>query len=559
MLRVFFFLLLSYLCAFSHAQTIGDSASKPAIASYAAPLHVLQGLSINSSIDQVAALAPERFETFNPLQLYALTPETALWLRLALNPPGQAGQWQLQFPTVIVDRYEFYQRDGLGRWQMSAAGDRVAHSQWPLDSLRPSFALPDATAAAQFVYVRIVHQLPLNLAPVLVQTETALRRDSTQMLWVGLLVGVVFTLLLTCLQMSISYRDWTYCWYAAYLFFSMFAALCYSGIAQSLLWPNATKFASDAIVMSVMAAYIFNLQFCRAMFGSLQRPVFHVFAKLLMALCGFYIALTLWSHHYNGYIVAFHMLSLGVFVFIISSAFYAWRRGVVYGGYWLLVYLPYLCAVGLTLAQSAGLVSAEFPAELPIAAIMLEAVAMMLCLNGHSRLRHTQAVRERMAARRDPLTGFLNAQTFRTKAMQIWNASSRLQSDVTLAYVQVTPADTLQIEPMDVEALMARSVRVVRTAVREFDTVGRVGRQRLAIVMADMPPGNALNGRLSRLVALGLMRDSLAEAGETLKFTITVGVRSQFSGSFEQLERALANAHDSAQGDRKVISYVRKE
>ncbi len=563
MLRRLTRLVFTLLCAavvlsLGHAQPVAQISH--AQAAYPAPVRVLQGMGPDADIAQIAQLGQERFMPFNSAKLYALSPDSVLWLRVDLNPPvaTASGAWLLQFPTVIVDRYEFYQRDAKGGWHMQAAGDRVAHSQWPVDALRPSFVLPDKTADAPYVFVRIVHQLPVNLAPVVVQEQASLRHDSTQMLWVGLLVGVVFTLLFTCMQMTLAYRDWTYGWYAGYLFFTMLATLCYSGIAQRLLWPDASKFASDAIVVSVMAAFIFNLQFSRAMFGSLQRPFFHGLAKLLMGMCAAYIVLTLWSQRYGPYILAFHALSLGVFVFIIASAFYAWRRGVVYGGYWLMVYMPYLCAIALTLAQSAGLLSAAFPSQLPIVAALLEAVGMMLCLNGYSRLRHTQTVREQVVAQRDPLTGFLNANAFRSKAAQIWSASERFESDVAVAYVQVSPAETLAGESVDVEAMMARSVRVVRTAVREFDTVGRVGKQRLAIVMTGMPLGDALNGRLSRLVALGLMRDSLAQVGDTLKLSITASVRSQFEGTFADLDMALNESMDSALAGRKVITYVFK-
>ncbi|MFM7330893.1 MAG: hypothetical protein ACKO1L_04420, partial [Brachymonas sp.] len=55
---------------------------------------------------------------------------------------------------------------------------------------------------------------------------------------------------------------------------------------------------------------------------------------------------------------------------------------------------------------------------------------------------------------------------------------------------------------------------------RESDGVGRIGRNTLGIVMPDMQHGDALNARLSRLIALGLMLDPRDSTAQALKLTI---------------------------------------
>jgi GGDEF domain-containing protein len=511
-------------------------------ASYPAPLQVLEGLPASTTVAQVAAMDAALFKPLVSGKRYAVSAASPLWLRMTLAPGGVVNgtDWLLEFPTVIVDRYEFFQRDAGGAWRMAVAGDFVAHVRWPVDSLRPRFPLPQPGADAQDIFVRVVHRLPVNLSPVLVGTAEASRRDVVQMLWVGLQLGVIITLALFCAQMALAYRDRTYAWYAGYLVFTVMATLCYTGAAQRYLWPHATTFASHAIVLSVMGALAFNLQFTRSIFGGLQGRNFHRMARALVALCLVYMTASPFVEQYDRMVPMFHAITLSVFAFTITCAWRAWRRGVAFGGYWLLVYLPYLVCVALALAESSGLISAPWlPGETPVAAALVEVVVMMLCINAWSRLRHADTVREQAAKEHDPLTGFLNRKTFRDRAARIWNAAPELKRDLAIIYVSVEPADPDRLNIVEAEELLARSVRLVRTITRDFDTVGRLGRNMLGIVMEGVMPGEAFRARLSRLVALGLMRDTDDPTSMALRFTVAVGSRRSEVGDFAALDAAL--------------------
>ena len=514
----------------------GHPASSPA------PLQVLEGLPASTTVEQVAAMDAALFKPLLSSKRYAVSAASPLWLRMTLAPGGvvDGAGWLLEFPTVIVDRYELFQRDANGAWRVAVAGDFVAHVQWPVDSLRPRFPLPAPGVAAQDIFVRVVHRLPVNLNPVLVSAAEATRRDVVQMLWVGLQLGVIATLVLFCAQMALAYRDRTYAWYAGYLVLTIMATLCYTGVGQRFLWPYATTFASHAIVLSVMGALAFNLQFTRSIFGGLQGRNFHRVARVLVALCLVYMTASPFVEQYERMVPMFHVITLSVFAFTIFCAWRAWRRGVAFGGYWLLVYVPYIVCVALALAESSGLITAPWlPNETPVAAALVEVVVMMLCFNAWSRLRHAETVREQAAKEHDPLTGFLNRKTFRDRAARIWHAAPGRGRDLAIIYVAVEPADPDGLNTVEAEELLARSVRQVRTITRDFDTVGRLGRNMLGIVMEGVSPGDALTARLSRLVALGLMRDADDPASVALRFSVAVGSRRSVAGDFAVLDAAL--------------------
>lgn len=538
----------------SAANTLNKHVGNPA--SYAAPLQVLEGLPASATVEQVAAMDAAQFKPLMRSKRYAVSAASPLWLRMTLAPGGvvNGADWLLEFPTVIVDRYEFFQRDAGGTWRMAAAGDFVAHVQWPADSLRPRFPLLAPGADAQDIFVRVVHRLPVNLSPVLLNAAEASRRDAIQMLWVGLQLGVLAALVFFCAQMALAYRDRTYAWYAGYLVLTVTATLCYTGVGQRYLWPHATTFASHAIVLAVMGALAFNLQFTRSIFGGLQGRNFHRMARVLMALCLAYMAASPFVQQYDRMVPMFHAITLSVFAFTITCAWRAWRRGVAFGGYWLLVYVPYLASVALALAESSGLITAPWlPNETPVAAALVEGVVMMLCINAWSRLRHADTVREQAAKEHDPLTGFLNRKTFRERAARIWHAAPALERDLAIIYVTVEPADPDGLNTVEAEELLARSVRLVRTITRDFDTVGRLGRNMLGIVMEGVTPGESLKARLSRLVALGLMHDADDPAFMALRFTVAVGSRRSEPGDFASLDAALqALLADDGNGHRAI-------
>ena len=445
--------------------------------SYPAPLAVATGLDASLTVQDVAALPRERFVPFVPKEAQPISAEQPLWLRLQIESgsPSESGagllkapRWLLEMPNAIIDRYEVYQRDASGVWQMEAAGDQVPHEQWPIPSLRPRFALNVletlAMSGAQDVYIRVVHQIPATLKPVIVNAAVAEQRNALDVLWSGLLAGVMGALLLLCLQMTIAYRDGSYLWYSGYLLTTMMAALSYSGIAHQYLWPQASKFASDSVVYFVLAAFAFNMGFIHSMFGKWLSKAYRWATVVLIAACVAYMVITVFIENYAKITPIFTAITLAAGALVLLTAISAWRKRVPYSGYWLLVYAPYVLSITLVLAESAGQINLPWlPVNTPMLSAMLEAVAMMLCLNAYSRESHAQAVREQVAAQRDPLTGFLNESRFMDVASKAWLRASRTGRDISLAYVLVESREQ-HLSTVQLEALMLRSVRMVRTA-----------------------------------------------------------------------------------------------
>jgi two-component system, sensor histidine kinase LadS len=532
-----------------------------AVKSYAAPLDVATGLDAALTVQDVAALPRERFVPFVPKTTHPISINKPLWLRMQVDT-GQAATstWLLEMPTVIVDRYEVYQRDAGGMWRMTTAGDRVAHTQWPMTSLRPRFPMQTASGGMQDIYIRVIHQLPATIQPMMVESSAAAAQDGVHTLWVGIVAGLIAALCMVCLQMALVFRDKTYAWYAGYLLASMLAALAYAGVGHKFLWPAASSFSSDAVVCFIMAAYAFNLLFVSEMFGKWCGIFFRLATMILVICCAAWIIHSLLTENYATSAVVFVLIAVLASSLILFTAIRAWHQEAPYSGYWLLVYLPFLISVCLAVAHNSGQLSLpSLPAHVPLLAFMAEALAMLFCLNAYSRQRHAQATREQVAAERDPLTGFLKEADFLGIASKAWLLASERRSDMTLAYVLVESKDH-SINAMQFEALMLRSVRLVRIAMRETDSMGRIGRNMLGIAMPGMKPGENLNARLSRLIALGLMLDPADGTAYALKFTIAVGSRRVHSMSFHEINLQLrALLMNDSEKQARAIRFLARD
>jgi two-component system, sensor histidine kinase LadS len=509
-----------------------------------APLSVAVGLDATLTIQDVAALPLDRFVPYVPRTTHPISIDHPLWLHMQVDAgeakasPNTSG-WLLEIPTVIVDRYEVYQKDASGAWQMAIAGDRVAHTEWPLSSLRPRFPLRAASGGVQDVYIRVIHQLPATIQPIIVESSFAAERDSVHTLWMGIVAGVIAAVCMACLQMAFVFRDKTYVWYAAYLLASMFAALAYAGIGHRFLWPEASSFSSDAVVCFIMAAYAFNLLFVNAMFGKWLSRFFGQATWVLVAACAAWIIHSLLTENYAISAIVFVVIVVLASALILTTAVRAWLKAVPYSGYWLLVYLPFLLNICLAVAHNSGQLSLpELPDYIPMLTYIAEASAMLFCLNAYNRERHAQATREQVAAQRDPLTGFLTEVDFLVIASKAWLNASERRNDMTLAYVLVESKDK-EVGAIQFEALMLRSVRLVRIAMRETDSMGRIGRNMLGIAMPGMKPGEDLNARLSRLIALGLMLDPSDSRAHALNFTLAVGSRRVHPMIFNEMDQRL--------------------
>jgi two-component system, sensor histidine kinase LadS len=541
------------------ALTPAQSAQPPAIAlsqlgsQIGAPaLTIRENLPRALSIERIASEQALFTQTFDPSIAYALGKQSATWLHfrvLADDQPSPTG-WTLELPKPYMDRVEFYQKDARDAWQMQAAGDHIAHAQWPLQGLNPQFALPVMAAGVHDFYLKIQGEVPLHFSVHLQRTDAANARTQNRFLLGGLLLGVSALMLAFSGMLAFNAKHKEYLWYALFVGLSCLATATNMGLGNYALWPHAAVWPEYSSYCLVMVAIVAQLQFCRSMFLPRQeKSCWHVVLSTAMATNIATIGLYLYCDNavYRQILYAF-VNSLCIFLAMVLVV-RALLQGHRAAWLWLLAYIPLIICVSLASADSFGFATNGIPYDAPVYAMLFEAVVLLAALHLHAKSQQAHHVRSSVLDSIDPHTGFVASRVYTATAQAMWDKARQNQRDVTVAYIEATSDAALSEQPI---------VRLLRTVTRDDDTVAHVDKNLYAILMPGQLVGTDLTNRLSRLVALGRMAVKDLAAGSSVQFRIVASSNAAFAGTWPQLDASLRNKLDDPKGwSRKSIRYVR--
>ncbi len=569
-----FKLLALLFCAFtfSAASAQAPLVSVPSAGLALTRLEVLPNVPTGLTLAQVQSGQAGVFETQDGVLISHAHWHRAVWLRLHLKvkqplsqalPPLQPAV--LMLPTTYLDKVRLYtpgQSSGEP-WLVQQAGDFYAPRTWAMRGLYPKFKLPDpAQLALQGeqelqLYMQIEHMAPVVLQLEIADAKAVLDQDLLQLLLLSLGLGAILLATVLTAAMAWFHRDAIYAWYSVYALSAALACASHSGIAIHVLWPVAGYWPSTGELSFVMLAAVSQMQFAwvlnteAATRRSLRMGV-HIgsAACLLIALC-FPIFTSYWQMFYFA-----SLLSLGCAMALIAGLMVlAWRAGHLLAGIWMLASIPLFGSLFLDLAVAAGLLPSNlWSRNAPIYAAFVQVLILGLALQWLARKRHGELERERALAITDPLTGFVQADVFKSRLARSWERRQRMSKDMAVAYVQIQAMgnDALQSERM-----LMRCVRVLRSATRTQDIVARLGSNLMAISMPDVSMGDDLAQRLSRMVALGLMPDHSDPRATVLQFRIAASTCKRFRGDTQDLDRQLREllAYERAWGN-KPIRYL---
>ncbi len=510
------------------------------------PLRSLGNLPEATTIEQVAAMSLAHLKPFNPDITHPMQPGQHLWLhfRLTADHPDMATGWLLEFTRPFVDRVVLYSHNSQGSWKMQAAGDLIAHTQWPRRSLNPQFSIPTLTPGAHDFYIRIANTTPLHFAVNLQRTDVMHTQNQHQFLWLGLLLGFMALMSIASLLMALAYRNAIYLWYTLYVGLGFFACAAYVGIASYAFWRQATGWPEVSSNVLLMAAVTVQTQFCRALFYSSttalwrQRAVTGLFLVSIAS-----ISLMMLTKNIN---MRLHLINL---VFLLNTAvilgmvIHALRQGSSTAKLWLLAYLPLICVVVFTLVDAQGWIPLPWlPFNAPVYALLFEMPVLLIALHLHAKAQHTSAVRATTLADLDPLTGFVASTHFPRLLAQQWSQAQLDQTDLTVAYVQprIDPAfaDIASESPPTQQAVL-RTVRLLRTVALPNDHVACVQPNVYALIMPQGKVKGEITQRLSRLIALGMMQQEQIQHHLPIRFRIAVGGTGSYSGMWHELDSDL--------------------
>lgn len=460
-------------------------------------------------INEVAS--PANSSSFLPLAqetMFDLQPQNALWIRLDLDHKVSSSEhFVLWIPIPLIDKVNLYQPTEAGRWSIASAGDRVPVAQWPEPGRYPRFHL-ELPPGKTSLYLKIDGRTPFSM-PIHIGSEIAAQGSDRQgFLGMGMVLGVLFTLVLFCFVTAYTYRDRLYLLYGMYMLLMVLAVASYTGLAAYVLWDRSPQWADSSNgVLTLMTAGA-ALSFLEAMLGGgrftprLSRAILTVAAACLPLAVLFYFL----PRSAGVAILGVYMLVVGYVGLALSVQ--AWRQGVAVGKWVFLAYFPLFLAVLLAIARTYSWVSVSWVVQYGvIIALLIEAPTMMVALHVRSRERHEISTREQAMTTQDALTGLLKEHIFDDRLKQTMARSIKRREDAAVVLISLVNYEAIAQAygaPVAEQSIL-RAVIKLRKVLRDVDTVARVGTSHFGLIMEGVGHRSRVTDIGARLIAQGLM------------------------------------------------------
>jgi two-component system, sensor histidine kinase LadS len=457
------------------------------------------------------ASAPSAAARYMPLAdetMFDLKPQNRLWIRLDMERRVASQEHIiLWIPLPLIDSVTLYQQRPDGGWASERAGDLVAVASWPEPGRYPRFHI-ELPPGKSSVYLQVQGSTPLSL-PLNLGTEVhAQAADREGFLGMGLIVGVLLTLVILCLVTAYTYRDRLYLLYGAYMMVTILAVGAYTGLAAYLLWDHSPKWADAAQGVLALLSAGGALYFIESMLGGRQfaRKLSNILlglAALCMPLAVVYYCV---PREVGVIILGAYMIpvtSMGL-----SLASRAWRRGDKVGQWIFIAYAPLAFSVLLALARAFGWISVSWVVQFGVVvALLIEAPMMMVALNVRSRERHEINTREQAMGTKDALTGLLKEHIFDDRVQQTLTRATKNREDAAIVIISLVNYQSIAaVHGLPAaEQSVLRAVIKLRKVLRDAETVARVGTSYFGLILEGTQQRSRITEIGARLIAQGLM------------------------------------------------------
>jgi GGDEF domain-containing protein len=553
--------LVMALCCWQQAYAQTPVAVKLSVTVYGNGVAVA-GLSAA----QIAASPASNFSPFDDRKIYAPEFDKPIWLRLSVDATSAqaANVWSLEFNKQFIDKVVLHTLQNDGQWLQQSSGDQVKHTLWVRQSLTPQFYLPELRMGQRDMYVELYNSVPLRHAVTLLSTDAANVQTQNALFLGGILAGLLILLCIASAVFCVAYRDAASFWYAAYVAFALLLSVSYMGLGNYALWADWLWLRQYCHTIFISLVFASQLQFCRVIFLPAKTPFWMRCAvNAVSVLCvALIVPLTVITHSLT-FQVLFAALTFTVLCTAAAVVISNVHRQPLMAKFWIAAYAPLVLPLIFSISENMGYQSVPWmPYNAPLYALLFEIPVLLIALNLHIKNNHAHGVRLSTLATTDPMTGFITSRFFTGTGERLWNEAKASAHDLAVAYVEATPDMHRSAMPHthDSDRQLLRTVRLLRTVVRDADTVAHIDDNVFAILMPDVSIGEDFTGRLSRLVALGWMTDKDHPASVPVRFRVVASTLRSFEGPWPALDAALHQKFSQEKGwEKRSIRFVKKE
>ena len=517
-----------------------------------------------STVTQVVARSGTGFAPSKAESVYKLGARASLWQHYRFTKPVKSSEhWVLEFPQPLLDRITVHQSTVAGKWTRLTAGDTVPVADWPTPGRYAQFRLDTDETGVHDVYVQIQNVANISV-PVRISTHShQTQRLQLEYMLVGIVLGTLVLLIITCLAQSWSYRDLTYSLYAAYATILMLTMSAWTGVAGHLLWnhsPAWNDLAPGCLgVLTGSSALLFINHIC----GTNPRrkwlePMLYAFGVAGLPIA---IAYVLMDRGKAVTLISSYLITIAILG--IAKAGSSWRRNDMTGMWVLAAFTPTALATMLLVSNVMGFIPSSWLTRYSLMmGLIVEVPLLLIALNSRSRERHGVEARAHAMPTQDALTGLLTAHLFQDRLRQTVGRTLRYKEPAAVVYIKLVNYNYIKKTwgVAVAEQSLLRSVIKLRRILRDVDTVGRVDEAMFGLIMEGASERAAVTALSARLIAAGLMPLKGLKPEVVLQFHVAAVLLSERPGNAVEIDEALAELirHMGAR-TRRPIRFLEPE
>ncbi|XOZ35076.1 diguanylate cyclase [Halomonadaceae bacterium KBTZ08] len=504
--------------------------------------------------------------------------DSAWWLRVRLSNEADTGVerlFSIGYP-VLGDVQVHVLADGE-RHQSWQLGHDYPYSQRPLD--HRFFVVPLEWEANETltVYLRVRTESSVQVPVTLWDREAFRSRDITANILHGIYFGAFLVIGVYNLLLFFALGERNYLYYVGFVFSIALLMASLTGYGFRYLWPAATEWNDQAILVFICSVLIFAGLFMRRFLQLSQLSVrLDALALLVVAISSVSALLSFWLSYFALILVLIPLVVLGCLI-AFSGGLYAWYRGQATAKYYVMAW-SFLLVGGIVLALSKGgvlpsNVVTDHAAQIgSIFEVVLLSFALAQRINVERQLRYEAQSETLETARRlnreledrvrertrelealnrklnelsvtDELTGLRNRRFLDEQLRQEVEWARRTGRPIAVAMLDIDhfkPVNDTYGHQVGDECLKMVGAIVQANLRSPQDTAARYGGEEFAMILpeTDEPGAVSVIERIRQQVS----EVSLTNEGVNLTMTLSGGVTIQREAASVTPEQLLADA-----------------
>lgn len=455
-------------------------------------------------------------------QPFDLSESNTIWIRLLLQrAPDETDDWILNVPIPFLDSVSLFQRGADGTWKEQRSGDALAHTDWSRQGLTPSFHLNFNGSGPQEVYLQVRNYTRADI-PLYVATEDAYTsRQTMESLVLGWALGLLITFVGLSLLRFVQHRAQPDLAAAGYTVLVLATVAQINGILNATVWQTLPILANHASRVIAPIAVGGSLLYMRELYALSIH--YHRFDRFLgsigLAAIVFSVGVLVFDPLSSNQMESIiFVVSTGV---ALAGAVLSWRAGSPIWLWLVLATAPQSITLLWLAAEDVGLVLPQW--EIRYVSSFLLTLSVPLFAFALSKVTHDRKEREQRTLHldtQDALTGLLTPAAFDIQLEDALHRVNEQREPVALVLVKLVNYEQIvsHFGQSMGEQCELRAVVKLHRVLRDVDPAGRIRAGKFALLLEGVKTREALNERMVKLIASGLIPQAGLEPQVPLQF-----------------------------------------